>query len=82
LTLLQRIENRGALDTAHRTHQNCGQVFRYAIATGKAVADPSVALKGALPPVDLKHYPSITEPVEEGLLLRAIEVYVGNFPTR
>jgi len=64
LTLLQRIENRGALDTAHRTHQNCGQVFRYAIATGKAVADPSAALKGALPPVNLKHHPSITEPVE------------------
>jgi len=82
LTVLQRIENRGALDTAHRTHQNCGQVFRYAIATGKAIIDPSAALKGALPPANQKHHPSITEPLEVGKLLRVIETYEGNFPTK
>ena len=37
LAVLRRVEARGALDTAHRVHQNCGQVFRYAVATGRAV---------------------------------------------
>ena len=39
LTVLRRVEARGALDTAHRVHQNCGQVFRYAVATGRAERD-------------------------------------------
>jgi integrase len=36
LAVLRRIESRGAVETAHRAHQNCGQVFRYAIATGQS----------------------------------------------
>ena len=59
LTVLRRIESRGALETAHRAHQNCGQVFRYAIATERAERDPSADLRGALPPVKEKHYASI-----------------------
>jgi hypothetical protein len=51
LACLRRIESRGALDTAHRAHQNCGQIFRYAIATGRAERDPAADLRGALPPV-------------------------------
>jgi hypothetical protein len=43
LGVLRRIEARGAVDTAHRTHQNCGQVFRYAIATGRAARNPAAA---------------------------------------
>ena len=39
LKVLQRIEKRGAVDTAHRAHQNIAQVFRYAIATGRVAAD-------------------------------------------
>lgn len=50
LTILRRIENRGALDTAQRTHQQCSQVFRYAVATDIAERDFSYELKGALPP--------------------------------
>lgn len=42
LSVLQRIENRGAIETAHRTHQNFGQIFRYAIAAGYAENDPSL----------------------------------------
>jgi hypothetical protein len=49
LAVARRIENRGALETAHRTLGNCGQVFRYAIATGRAERDPSGDLRGALP---------------------------------
>ena len=40
LTVVRRIENRGALETAHRALGNCGQVFRYAVATGRATNDP------------------------------------------
>src|ERR1700676_4169605 len=49
LTSVRRIEKRGALETAHRALGNCGQVFRYAIATGRAKRDPTGDLRGALP---------------------------------
>jgi integrase len=82
LTVLRRIEERGALDTAHRAHQNCGQVFRYAVATGRAERDPSADLRGALPPANDKHHASITDPKAVGALLRAIEGYQGSFVTK
>ena len=50
LTLLKRVESGGAVETTHRVQQNCGQVFRYAVATGRADSDPSRDLRGALPP--------------------------------
>jgi integrase len=79
LTCLRRIEGRGALDTAHRAHQNCGQVFRYAVQTGRTVRDPSSDLRGALPPARREHYASITEPAEVAELLRAIDGFRGTF---
>jgi len=82
LTCLRRIEARGALDTAHRAHQNCGQIFRYAVATGRAERDPSGDLRGALPPATHVHYASITEPEKIGALLRAIDGYDGTFVSR
>ena len=82
LQVLRRIENRGAVETAHRALQNCGQVFRYAVATGRAARDPSADLRGALPPVREKHYPSITDPKEIGNLLRAMDGYEGSFITK
>ncbi|MFO1348983.1 MAG: integrase arm-type DNA-binding domain-containing protein [Pseudomonadales bacterium] len=82
LQVLRRIEARGALDTAHRAHQNCGQIFRYAIATGRAKYNPCPDLRGALPAVKQKHYPAITEPKAIGELLRAIDAYEGYFVTR
>jgi integrase len=81
LAVLRRIEDRGALDTAHRVHQQCGQVFRYGIATGKAERDTAADLKGALPPAKVKHHASITEPVKIGELMRAINGYSGSFVT-
>jgi len=81
LAVVRRIESRGALDTAHRTLQQCGQVFRYAVATGRAERDPSFDLKGALPPARTKHHASLTEPKQIGGLLRAIEGYAGSFVT-
>lgn len=59
LATLRRVESRGTLETAHRINQLCGQVFRYAIATGRAERDPSANLRGVLPPAKSKHYPSI-----------------------
>ncbi|HIJ85706.1 MAG TPA: tyrosine-type recombinase/integrase, partial [Magnetococcales bacterium] len=82
LTVLRRIEDRGALDTAHRAKQNCGQVFRYAVATGRAEHDPSSALRGALPPAKGGHFPTIVEPQAVGELLRAIDGYRGTLVTK
>ena len=77
LSVLRRIESRGILETAHRVKQTCGQVFRYAIATGRAKRDPSVDLRGALAPVKLGRMATITEPKKIGELLRAIDGYEG-----
>lgn len=78
LGALRRIEARGALETAHRAHQNCSQVFRYAVATGRAERDPTPDLRGALPPVKEQHLASITDPKAIGELLRAISGYQGS----
>jgi integrase len=82
LTCLRRVESRRALDTAHRAHQNCGQIFRYAIATGRAERDPAADLRGALPPVNGGHFATITDPAGIGALLRAIEGYEGTLVGR
>lgn len=82
LSVLRRIESRGALNAAHRTHQNCGQIFRYAVATGRAERDPSGDLRGALPPARETHHASITEPKAIGTLLRVIQGYEGSFITK
>lgn len=82
LQTLRRIEARGAIETAHRAKQACGQVFRYAIATGRAEADPTAGLTDALKPVQVEHMPAITDPKRVGELLRAIEGYEGMPVTR
>ncbi|RJQ76185.1 MAG: DUF4102 domain-containing protein [Desulfobacteraceae bacterium] len=82
LTVLRRIESRGALDTAHRARTNCGQVFRYAVATGRAERDPAADLRGALPPAKDGHFSAITSPEKVAELLRAIDGYQGGFVTK
>ncbi|MDH4229225.1 MAG: integrase arm-type DNA-binding domain-containing protein [Nitrospirota bacterium] len=82
LAVLRRIEERGAVDTAHRAKQNCGQVFRFAIATGRGSRDPSADLRGALPPARKTHLAAITDPKEIAVLLRAIDAYRGFYPVR
>lgn len=69
LAALRRIENTGALETAHRVKQNCGRVFRYAIATGRAERDPSADLTGALPPAKVTHHAAVTTPTGVGQLI-------------
>lgn len=77
LKVIQKIEKRGAFETAHRAMQNCGQVFRYAVATGRALRDPTSDLKGALSPTVASNFASMTEPKEVGALLRTLEGYQG-----
>lgn len=78
LSALRRVETRGRFETARRLRSTCGQVFRYAIATGRAKSDPSVDLRGALTAPKVKHRAAITEPAALGALLRAIEGYDGH----
>lgn len=82
LATVNRIADRGAVESAHRVLQNCGQVMRYAIATGRAERNPVADLRGALPPVKQTHLAAITDPHTIGGLLRAIDAYQGSFVTR
>ncbi len=77
LAVVRRIEGRGALETAHRALGNCGQVFRYAVATGRAERDPSGDLRGALPPVKGEHFAATTDPKRVADILRAMDGYQG-----
>lgn len=75
----RRIESRGALETAHRALQNCGQVLRYAVATGRTDRDVSSDLRGALPPVRKSHLAAVTEPDKVAPMLRIFDGYEGSF---
>ncbi|WP_129649535.1 tyrosine-type recombinase/integrase [Peristeroidobacter agariperforans] len=77
LAALRRIEERGNHETAHRVRAECGEVFRYAIATGRAERDPTGDLRGALAPVVVRNHAAITEPMKIGQLVRAIYGYQG-----
>lgn len=79
LAVLRRIEERGAIETAHRARENCSQVFRYAVATQRAERDPTVDLRGAIPPAKVRHFPAVIEPNEVALLLRTLHGYQGSF---
>lgn len=78
LAALRRVEARGIHETTHRVKQRAGQVFRYAVATGRAERDPSADLKGALAPVASRNHAALTRPDEIAELLRAIDGYQGH----
>ncbi|MDC1101384.1 integrase arm-type DNA-binding domain-containing protein [Pseudomonadales bacterium] len=77
LMALRKIESRGAIETAHRAKQTAGQIFRYAVATGRAERDPSGDLKGALQNPKKKHLAAITDPKQVGMLLLAMDDFQG-----
>jgi len=77
LATVQKMEARGAIDTAHRVKQICGQVFRYAVAAGLVERDVTADLKGALAAVPRSHFSAITDPKQVGALMRAIHDYNG-----
>jgi integrase len=78
LVAVQRIEARGANESAHRVKSLCGQVFRFAVATGLAERDVTTDLKGALVSVQTNHFAAITEPHQVAKLLVAIHGYSGH----
>lgn len=79
LDAVKRIEKLGILETAHRALQTAGQVFRYAVQTGRAIRDVTADLKGALPATTTKHMAAFTEPKDVAELLRAIDGFNGTF---
>jgi len=78
LSALQKIEARGAIESAHRVKQVCGQVFRYAVAIGSVDRDVTADLKGAIAVAIKVHYAAITEPKQAGELMRSIHSYSGH----
>lgn len=78
LAVLRRLESLDKLETAQRLKQICGQVFRYAVATGRADRDPAADLRGALKTKKTRHFASITEPAKVGELLRSIDGFSGS----
>lgn len=82
LSVIRRIEARGAIAVAHRVLQLCGQVFRYAVASGRADRNPAADLKGALSASKVKHHAALTDIKSVVGLLRAMDDYQGSFVTR
>jgi len=77
LDVLRKIEANGHNETCHRVKQRISQVFRFAVATGRAENDPTSALRGALAPVKVTNRAAIIDPKGIGDLLRAIDGYSG-----
>jgi len=77
LQALKKVENAGKRETANRMRAFASRVFRYAIATARAEADPAHALRGALATPIVKHFAAITDPARLGELMRAIDGYSG-----
>jgi integrase len=82
LRCLQRIENRGARDTAHRAMENCGAIFRYAVASGRTLTNPVPNLKGALKPAKAGHFAAVTDPRQVGPLLRKMDEVGASFSVK
>jgi len=82
LSVFRRIEDRGATESAHRLKQTVGQVYRYAVATGRAQRDITPDLKGALSTPKKNHFPAITEPDKVGRLLNMLDAYEGTSTVR
>lgn len=78
LAVLKRIEERGAVETAHRAFQMVGKVFRYAVGAGRAERDITTDIRGQLRPWKKEHHAAITNTDGVGELLRAIDGYAGS----
>ncbi len=79
LAMLRRYEDAGKLETAKRVKVKLSAVFRFAIATGRAETDPTIALRGAIKSPKVRHHAAITDPRKLGDLLRALWSYQGGF---
>jgi integrase len=79
LNAVKKPQSQNKLETAHRALNATGQIFRYAVQTGRVIRDVTADLKGALPPAKVKHMASFTEPKDVAELLRAIDAFQGTF---
>jgi integrase len=79
LQVIKRIEKLNILETARRTLQTSGQVFRYAIANGWIKHDITQGLKGALPNPQVKNMAAFTNPEDLGGYLRSIDAFKGTY---
>lgn len=77
LQIIKRIEKLNILETAHRTLQTIGQVFRYGVQTGRLERSPALDLKGALPSRNVKHFAAFTEPDQVTNFLRSLDALTG-----
>lgn len=82
LETLREIEDQGKHETAHRIRQRIGEIYRYAVAEGRAETDPTSTLKGLLKTVPTRHRAAITSKEELSTLLKAIDAYGGHASTR
>lgn len=82
LAAVRKIERKGKLESARRTLQLAGAVFRYAVATARIASDPTRDLRGALIAPTVTHYGAVIEPTKAGELLRAIDSYEGQEVTK
>jgi integrase len=82
LAVLRPIEASRKTDLAHTLMQQASAIFRFAVATQRASADPAAALRGALAPHKQENFPAVTTPVEFAAVLQAIDIYQGEFVTR
>jgi len=82
LQQIRRIEERGALETAHRVLQILGQIFRYAVAANHCKRNQAADLSDALSTPPKRHFPAITEDKGIKALLLAIDEYKGSFVTK
>jgi integrase len=74
--MLRAVEAKGVLDTTHRVMQTTGQIFMYAIATGRAVRNPIPDLRGAIKAPVVKHH-AYLQPKEIPEFLERLEAYEG-----
>lgn len=77
IQIVKRIEKLNLLETAHRTLQTIGQVFRYGVQTGKIERSPALDLKGLLPSRNVKHFAAFTEPDQVASFLRSLDALTG-----
>lgn len=75
---MQRVEARGAIDSAHRIKQVCGQIIRNGVAMGWVERDVTPDLRGALVAIPRTNFAAISEPKELAVLLRCISAYNGH----
>ena len=77
---LKRLEGAGKHETARRCRSFASRVFRYAVVTGRAEADPAAMLSGALITPKVKHHAAPIDPAKVGDVLRAIDAYTTGAP--